>query len=149
MTSDDPRASWVAAQEAIFDEIRTYGRPKTGIFAGGDVLLLETKGAKSGEHRVSPLTFSRDGDRLVIVASKGGAPTNPAWFANLVANPIVTVESGGEKFEARATPVTAGPERDRLYAQHASTFPGFLQYERQTSRTIPVVLLERRGAAIG
>ena len=149
VTVDDPRASWEAAQEAIFDEIRTYGRPKTGYFAGQDVLLLETKGAKSGEHRVSPLTFTRDGERLVVVASKGGAPTNPAWFANLVANPIVTVESGGEKFEARATPITAGPERDRLYAQHASTFPGFLEYERQTSRTIPVVLLERNRSAIG
>jgi deazaflavin-dependent oxidoreductase (nitroreductase family) len=114
VTSTDPRASWEAAQEAIFDEIRTYGRPKTGYFAGQDVLLLQTKGAKSGEHRVSPLTFSRDGERLVVVASKGGAPTNPAWFANLVANPIVTVETGGEKFEARATAVTAGPERDRL-----------------------------------
>ncbi len=94
MTSDDPRAAWLAAQEAVFDEIRTYGRPKTGFFAGGDVLLLGTKGAKSGEHRVSQLTFTRDGERLVVVASKGGAPTNPAWFANLVANPIVTVESG-------------------------------------------------------
>jgi len=143
VTSDDPRASWEAAQEAIFEEIRTHGRPKTGFFADRDVLLLGTTGAKSGEHRVSPLTFSRDGDRLVIVASAGGAPTNPAWFANLVANPIVTVESGGEKFEARATPITAGPERDRLYAQHASIFPGFLEYPRQTSRTIPVVLLER------
>ena len=148
MSSNDPRAAWAAAQEAIFDDIRTNGRPTTGIFAGSDVLLLQTKGAKSGEHRVSPLTFSRDGDRLVIVASKGGAPTNPAWFANLVANPIVTIETGGEKFEARATPVTAGPERDRLYAQHASIFPGFLEYERQASRTIPVVLLERTRSAI-
>src|SRR5258706_6361589 len=141
MTSDDPRAAWLAAQEAVFDEFRTYGRPKTGFFAGGDVLLLGTKGAKSGEHRVSQLTFTRDGERLVVVASKGGAPTNPAWFANLVANPIVTVESGGEKFEARATPITAGPERDRLYAQHAVTFPGFLGYERQLSRRLPVALL--------
>ena len=143
MASIDPRASWEAAQEVIFDEIRTYGRPTTGYFAGQDVLLLHTKGAKSGEQRVTPVTFTRDGERLVVVASKGGAPTNPAWFANLVANPIVTVESGGENFEARANPVPAGPERDRLYAQHASTFPGFLAYERQTSRTIPVVLLER------
>ena len=141
--SDDPRAAWLAAQEAIYDEIRTYGRPQTGFFAGNDVLLLGTKGAKSGEHRVSPLTFTRDGERLVIVASKGGAPTNPAWYANLLANPIVTIESGGEKFEARATPITAGPERDRLYAQHAAIFSGFLEYPRQTSRTIPVVLLER------
>jgi deazaflavin-dependent oxidoreductase (nitroreductase family) len=143
MSAVDPRAAWEAAQELVFDEIRTYGRPKTGIFAGSDVLLLGTKGAKSGEHRISPLTFTRDGKRLVVVASKGGAPTNPAWFANLVANPIITIESGGEKFEARATPITAGPERDRLYAQHASVFPGFLAYPGQTSRVIPVVVLER------
>jgi deazaflavin-dependent oxidoreductase (nitroreductase family) len=143
VASNDPRSAWEAAQELVFDEIRTYGRPKTGLFAGADVLLLGTKGAKSGEHRVSPLTFSTDGDRLVIVASKGGAPTNPAWFANLVANPIVTVETGGEKFDARATPLTGGPERDRLYALHSATFPGFRAYETQTSRTIPVVLLER------
>src|SRR5258707_13334292 len=110
MTSDDPRAAWLAAQEAVFDEIRTYGRPKTGFFAGGDVLLLGTKGAKSGEHRVSPLTFTRDGERLVVVASKGGAPTNPAWFANLVANPTVTVESGGAQVQARAAPLTAAAE---------------------------------------
>ncbi|HZC31751.1 MAG TPA: nitroreductase/quinone reductase family protein, partial [Candidatus Bathyarchaeia archaeon] len=95
------------------------------------------------EHRVSPLTFSREGERRVVVASKGGAPTNPAWFANLVANPIVTVETGGEKFDARATPIRSGPERDRLYAQHATVFPGFREYEGQTSRVIPVVLLER------
>jgi deazaflavin-dependent oxidoreductase (nitroreductase family) len=143
MTSADPRAEWAAAQEQIIDEIRTYGRPKTGWFAGKDILLLGTIGAKSGEHRVNAVAFTHDGDRLVVVASKGGAPTNPAWYANLVANPIVTVESGGEKFEARATPVTGGPERDRLYAQHAKTFPGFLDYEDKTSRTIPVVLLER------
>jgi deazaflavin-dependent oxidoreductase (nitroreductase family) len=149
VTSDDPRAAWAAAQEAIFEEIRTYGRPKTGFFAGSDVLLLGTKGAKSGEHRVSPLTFSREGERLIIVASKSGAPTNPAWFANLVANPIVTVETGGEKFEVRATAITAGPERDRLYAKHASAFPGFLAYEGQTSRVIPVVVLERSRPAIG
>ena len=114
-----------------------------GTRARRPVRLLATKGAKSGEHRVSPLTFSRAGDRLGVVASKSGAPTNPAWFANLVANPIVTVETGGEKFEARAIPITGRPERDRLYAQHATTFPGFPDYERQTSRTIPVVLLER------
>ena len=102
MASTDPRASWAASQGAIFDEIRTIGSPTTGYFAGQDVLLLQTTGAKSGEHRVSPVTFTRDGDRLVVVASKGGAPTNPAWYANLLANPIVTVETGGEKFEARA-----------------------------------------------
>jgi deazaflavin-dependent oxidoreductase (nitroreductase family) len=143
VTINDPRADWVTAQQAIFEEIRTHGRPQSGYFADRDVLLLVTKGAKTGKERISPVTFSRDGERLVVVASKSGAPTNPAWFANLVANPIVTVETSGEKFEARATPVASQPERDRLYAQHATAFPGFLDYERQTYRSIPVVLLER------
>lgn len=146
MSSNDPRADWEAAQERIFSEIRTHGRPQTGYFAGADVLLLVTKGAKTGEERISPLTFSRDGERYVIVASKGGAPTNPDWFANLRANPMVTIETGGEKFEARAVPLTSGSERDRLYDQHATKFPGFRDYVRQTSRTIPVVLLERISA---
>jgi deazaflavin-dependent oxidoreductase (nitroreductase family) len=143
VSSNDPRADWEAAQERIFDEIRTHGRPQTGYFAGADVLLLVTKGAKTGVERASPLTFSRDGEQYVIVASKGGAPTNPAWFANLRANPTVTVETGGEKFEAMALALTSGPERDRLYDQHATKFPGFRDYVGQTSRTIPVVLLQR------
>lgn len=143
MSSNDPRADWAAAHQAVIDEVRTQGKPQTGYFAGRDILLLGTKGAKTGEERLSPVAFTRDGERLVVVASKGGAPENPAWFANLLANPIVTVETGGEKFRARAIPVTGGPERDRLYAAHAKTFPGFVDYEQKTSRVIPVVLLER------
>lgn len=107
------------------------------------LLLLTTTGTKTGVQRVSPIAFSTDGDRIVIAASKGGAPTNPSWYSNLLANPIVTVELGPERFRARATVVTDAAERDRLYAHHAELMPGFADYEKKTTRKIPVVILER------
>lgn len=106
------------------------------------LILLTTTGAKSGQPRTTPIAYSTDGDRLVIAASKGGAPTNPDWYYNLLANPIVTVELGTEKFQALAT-VADEPERERLYARHAELMPGFADYLKKTSRKIPVVLLER------
>lgn len=108
------------------------------------LLLLTTTGAKSGQPRTSPLAYSTDGDRLVVAASKGGAPTNPDWYHNLLANPVVTVEVGSERFQARAH-VTEGQERDRVYAQHAEQMPGFAEYAKKTTRKIPAVLLERIG----
>lgn len=108
------------------------------------LLLLTTTGAKSGQPRTTPVAYSRDGDRLVIAASKGGAPSNPDWYYNLLANPIVTVELGTDRFQARATQVI-GPERDRLYAEHARQMPGFAEYPKKTSRVIPVFVLERIG----
>jgi len=78
----------------------------------------------------------------VIMASKGGAPVNPAWFANIVANPVVTVETGGETFQARAV-VTEGAERDRLWAAHVAQNPTFAEYEQRTTRLIPAIVLER------
>ena len=119
------------------------GKASNGPFKGADVLILTTRGAKSGAHRESPLAFSRDGENLVIVASKGGAPTNPAWFHNLVANPVVSLEILGDKFEARARVVADDDEYERLYAEHARKMPGFNDYRRRTSRRIPVVVLER------
>ena len=107
------------------------------------LILLTTTGAKSGDLRTSPVAYSTDGDRIVIAASKGGAPTNPDWYHNLVAHPIVTVEIGAEKFQARATIVTDEAERERLYARHAELMPGFAEYPQKTDRKIPVVLLER------
>ncbi|HEY7850322.1 MAG TPA: nitroreductase family deazaflavin-dependent oxidoreductase [Ktedonobacterales bacterium] len=108
------------------------------------LLLLTTTGAHSGRPRTTPVAYSTDGDRLVIVASKGGAPTNPDWYFNLVANPIVTVELGTERFQARAS-VAEESERERLYARHAELMPGFAEYPAKTTRRIPVVLLERLG----
>jgi deazaflavin-dependent oxidoreductase (nitroreductase family) len=119
------------------------GRATDGPFKGGSLLILTTKGAKSGEPREHPLAYSRDGERHVVVASKGGAPTNPAWYHNLVTNPIVTVEVEGEKFDAKANVVDEDDEYERLYAQHAKRMPGFNDYRRRTSRKIPVIVLER------
>ena len=128
--------------EALIEDVRANGRVTSGPFAGRNVLLLTTTGAKSGQHRTNPLVFSRDGDRVVIVASKGGAPTNPDWFHNLRTHPIVAVELGGERFRARAH-VVPEPDRTRLYRQHATENPGFWDYEKRTTRRIPVVTLER------
>jgi deazaflavin-dependent oxidoreductase (nitroreductase family) len=143
MSGPDRRAEYAAWTAALIEDLRANGgRISSGPFAGRNVLLLTTTGAKSGLPRLVPLAYTRDGDRYVIVASKGGAPTHPAWYLNLVANPIVTVELGPEKFQARAV-VAEDAERDRLYAQHAATYPGFNEYQARTSRRIPVVLLER------
>jgi deazaflavin-dependent oxidoreductase (nitroreductase family) len=90
--------------------------------------------------------YTRDGDQYVILGSKGGAPTHPAWYHNLLANPIVTAEVDGETFTARAR-VTEGAERERLFEQHATTNPGFRDYQQRTTRVIPVVVLERVGIA--
>lgn len=144
MTDIDPRAAYQAMTQALITDIRTHGEPRSGPFLGRPVLLLTTTGAKSGESRLVPLVFSRDGDRLVIMASKGGAPSNPAWFANLVANPVVTVETGGETFEARAI-VADGAERERLWAAHVAQNPTFADYEQKTTRQIPAIALERIG----
>ena len=112
------------------------------------LLLLTTTGARSGEPRTTPVAYSTDGDRFIILASKGGAPTNPAWYFNLVAHPTVTVELGTgqslERFQARAT-VAEGQERERLFAHHAELMPGFADYQVKTTRQIPVIILERIG----
>jgi len=129
--------------ERVIDDFRAHdGQITSGPFTGRSLLLLTTKGAKTGDERTSPLAYSRDGDRLVIIASKGGAPTNPAWYHNLRTHPDVTVELGPEKFRARAQ-VAGEPERRRLYDQHAAKMPAFAEYEKKTTRNIPVVVLQR------
>ena len=129
--------------EAMIEDVRANGHPTKGPFVGRSVLVLTTTGAKSGESRSHPLVYSRDGDRYIIIASKGGAPTNPDWYHNLRANPLVTVELGTERFQARATPVTDEAEYERLYTQQATQMPGFAEYRKKTTRRIPVILLER------
>jgi len=127
---------------AIIEEFRAHGGKVGGRFANMPLLLLHTRGAKSDQHRVNPIAYSTEGGRYVIVASKGGAPRNPDWYYNLLANPEVEVELGSEKFRARAT-VAVEPERSRLYEQHAAAMPAFAEYQRRTKRQIPVILLER------
>lgn len=126
----------------IIEEFRANGGKVGGPFEGGTLLLLTTTGAKSGKQRVSPLVYVLDGERYVIFASKAGAPTNPDWYHNLRAHPQATLEVGTEKFEATAVEVT-GEERDRLYAKVVERMPGFADYEKKTTRQIPVIALER------
>jgi deazaflavin-dependent oxidoreductase (nitroreductase family) len=128
--------------QAIIDEYRANGGRVGGPFAGRTLLLLHTLGAKSGQPRVNPVACIRDGERLVVIASKGGAPTNPDWYYNLVAHPLVTVEFGTEQFQVRAT-VAAEPERKRLYDAMVAVMPGFADYQRKTTRAIPVMVLTR------
>jgi deazaflavin-dependent oxidoreductase (nitroreductase family) len=141
-TEADPRAAYHAMTQTLISDIREHGEARSGPFVGRPVLLLTTTGAKTGEPRIAPLVFSRDGDNLVIMASKGGAPAHPAWFLNIQANPMVTVETGGEKYEARAV-ITEGAERDRLWDAHVALNPSFADYEQKTTRLIPAIRLER------
>ena len=129
--------------QAVIAEFRANGGKVGGYFAGANMLLLHTTGAKSGQPRVNPVVYVTDGARLVIIASKSGADSNPDWYYNLLANPIATVEVGTEQFQVRATPVTEEPERSRLYAKMVAHRPGFAEYEQKTSRKIPAVILER------
>lgn len=131
--------------QTIIDEFRANGGKVGGYFAGANMLLLHTVGAKSGQERTNPLVYVTDGDRLVIIASKGGADSNPDWYYNVLANPNVTVELGNEQFQARATAVTEEPERSRLYAKMVDHRAGFAEYEQKTNRKIPAIVLERVG----
>ncbi|TMF72932.1 MAG: nitroreductase family deazaflavin-dependent oxidoreductase [Chloroflexi bacterium] len=124
------------------DEFRARGGKGIGHF-GDKLLLLTTRGARSGRTLTSPVVYHRDGDRYVIAASKGGAPTHPSWYHNLVKHREAEVEVGTEKFKVRATPIAKGPERDRLYEAHGANFGAFRDYPKKTKRVIPVVVLER------
>ena len=124
----------------IIQEFRANTGKVGGPFAGKSLLLLHTIGAKSGQPRINPVACIRDSDRLVIIASKGGAPTNPDWYYNILANPLVSVETGTEQFQARAS-IAVEPERTRLYNHMVEMMPGFAEYQRKTVRVIPVVIL--------
>jgi len=124
----------------IIDEFRTNEGKVGGNFADRTLLLLHTKGAKSGQERINPLACVRDGERYVIIASKGGADTHPDWYYNVTTNPLVTVEVGTETFQAQAT-VATEPERTRLYDKMVEVAPGFDDYRRKTTRVIPVIVL--------
>ena len=127
----------------IIEEFRANGGRVGGPFEGLTMLLLHHRGARSGVERVSPLAYQQlDDGSLAIFASKGGAPTNPAWFHNLVANPDATVDVGTETFDVRAR-VADGEERSRIWNKQKVDRPAFADYERKTSRVIPVIVLER------
>ena len=129
---------------SIIEEFRANEGKVGGPFEGTTVLLLTHTGRKTGHKRTNPLVYLEDAGRYLIFASKGGAPTHPDWYRNLLANPIARIEAGTDEFDVEATEVT-GDERDRLFQKNAELRPAFAQYQRNTSRKIPVIALTRRG----
>ncbi|MEX2445814.1 MAG: nitroreductase family deazaflavin-dependent oxidoreductase [Dehalococcoidia bacterium] len=136
---DDMRAY----NRQVIEEFRANGGVLGGPFAGGDMLLLTTTGARSGDPHTAPMMFKEHGDRLLVIASNSGAPQHPDWYRNLAADRAVTVERGDERFEATAR-TTEGNERAALWADLIQSHPFFVQHQEGTSREIPLVLLERR-----
>ena len=128
--------------QQIIDEFRQNGGKVGGQFDGARLLLLHSTGAKSGRERVNPLAYRPDDDHLVVFGSKAGAPTNPDWYHNLRANPRASVEVGADRFDVPAR-IADGEERERIWRDQTAEVPGFADYQRQTDRTIPVIVLER------
>jgi deazaflavin-dependent oxidoreductase (nitroreductase family) len=124
----------------VIEEFRANAGEVGGQFKGAPVLLLHTKGAKTGAERVNPMMYLDLDERRFVFASKAGADTNPDWYHNLIAHPDVTVEVGADTYGAKAKPVT-GSEHDRVYAVQAERYPGFAEYQEKTKRVIPVVEL--------
>jgi deazaflavin-dependent oxidoreductase (nitroreductase family) len=132
------RSDWNAS---IIREFRANQGKVGGSFKGAPVLLLHTTGAKTGQERVNPMMYRRVGDNYAVFASKAGAPTNPDWYHNLVANPAVKAEIGTQTLDLTAR-VTDSAEREPIWAAQKADYPGFAEYEQKTSRQIPVVILE-------
>jgi deazaflavin-dependent oxidoreductase (nitroreductase family) len=138
--SDDAAKAVNDWNTKVIEEFRSNGGVVGGQFEGAPVLLLHTKGAKSGEERINPMMYLDFEGKRYVFASYAGAATNPDWYHNLVANPDVTVEAGTETYEATASPVSL-EERDRIYPVQAERFANFAEYETLTTRKIPVVEL--------
>ena len=126
----------------VIDEFRANSGEVGGNFAGATLLLLHTVGARSGLERINPMMYQGlDGDAVAVFASKGGAPSNPDWFYNLIANPDVIAEIGADIRQFRARRATAD-ERRQIWEKQKEQYPGFADYETQTDREIPFVILE-------
>jgi deazaflavin-dependent oxidoreductase (nitroreductase family) len=128
--------------EKIIDEFRATDGKVGGYFEGANLLLLHHTGAKTGTERVNPLAYLSHAGDFVVFGSKGGAPTHPDWYHNLIANPKASVEVGTDRHEVVAR-VAEGDEREQLWATIKELRPGFAEYEQKTDRQIPVVVLER------
>jgi len=127
----------------IIEEFRANDGKVGGQFEGAPLLLLHTKGAKSGAARVNPMMYQQVGDHYAVFASKAGAPTNPDWYHNLLAHPESEAEIGTETVKVRAR-VAEGDEREQIWSAQKERWSGFADYEKSTSRQIPVVILEPR-----
>jgi deazaflavin-dependent oxidoreductase (nitroreductase family) len=128
----------------IIEEFRANSGRVGGMFEGTPLLLLNHSGARSGEQRTNPIAYYKDGDRYVIFASKGGAPTNPDWYHNIKAHSEVTIEVGSETIDAVASEAT-GEERERLFRAQSERSPQFAEYQEKTDRVIPVMILTPTG----
>ncbi len=126
---------------SIIKQFRTNAGQVGGYFTGKPLLLLHHTGAKSGTVRVNPLMYRKEGDNYAIFASKGGTPKNPDWFHNLKANPDAKVEVGNESLDVTAR-VADPEEREAIYKRQAEEYPQYGEYQQQTRRTIPVIVLE-------
>jgi deazaflavin-dependent oxidoreductase (nitroreductase family) len=127
----------------VIEEFRANEGKVGGNFEGRTLLLLHSTGRNSGEERTNPLAYLMDGERYVVFATKGGHDFHPHWMLNVADHPDVEVEVGTERFKGRAEVLWDGPERDRLYAAQVARWPQFGDYEKQTKRTIPVVVVTR------
>jgi deazaflavin-dependent oxidoreductase (nitroreductase family) len=126
----------------VVEEFRANGGKLSGQFANAPILLLYTKGRRSGKEFLNPLAYYADGDRFLVFGSKGGADTHPDWYLNLVASPTAHIEVHTDSFDVQVTELH-GEERDRLYAEQAKLMPNFAEYQEKTDRLIPVVALSR------
>ena len=126
--------------QKIIDEFRANDGKVGGHFEGKTLLILHTIGARTGKERIKPVAYVRDGKKYAVIASKGGAPTNPDWYHNILAHPRLTVEVGTETLQVEAK-VAEEPERTRLYNKMVEMMPGFDDYRRRTERVIPVIKL--------
>jgi deazaflavin-dependent oxidoreductase (nitroreductase family) len=127
----------------VIEEFRANLGKVGGIWEDTPLLLLTTTGAKSGERRTTPMGYMPDGDRLIVFASVGGAPTHPGWYHNLLAHPEVTVEVGTETFDAIAA-ITKDAERNRLWTKGVELYPSLAEHQAKTTRRTPVIALSRR-----
>jgi deazaflavin-dependent oxidoreductase (nitroreductase family) len=128
-------------EDSLIADMRAHGGAvTTGPLTGHPLLIMTSRGAKTGQPRRSILTLSRDGDDYVVAGTAGGSPKDPNWLSNLRADPHVTIETGNRTFDATAS-IIEGAERDRLWDQHVATLPNFAAYPEQTGRVIPVVRL--------
>ncbi|NKB97605.1 MAG: nitroreductase family deazaflavin-dependent oxidoreductase [Pseudomonadales bacterium] len=128
--------------QALIAEFRANNGVLTGELADSPFLLLTTTGSKSGKQRTIPLAHIDIDQRILVIASRGGAPVNPTWYSNLIAHPEVSVELGAETFPALAVAIEE-PERAQLYANVSAHIPVFADYQRRTDRVIPIVELRR------
>ena len=129
-------------EDALIEDMRAHdGKVTSGPLAGHPLLVMTSRGARTGDERRAILTWHRDGDDYVVAGTAGGSPTTPAWVHNVEEHPEVALETENRRFEARARVIAEGPERDRLWDDHVAQLPWFADYPRQTGRVIPMVRL--------